>query len=162
MLGIQTRGGRMEGANESTELRRHPRRCGLLTIILFTEFDDSGFKSFYYTTLMCDNRFLAKVTYLIVFICPTQLRYGLPKQNLHMSNPAGDTGSHQRTLTVGENVTVWLVSSLTGFDLTKQWKLHVLSHWHRTGGKRSGGWICTYHQRYPRFDSNNNKSRGIW
>ena len=24
MLGIQTRGGRMEGANESTELRRHP------------------------------------------------------------------------------------------------------------------------------------------
>ena len=31
MLGIQTRGSRMEGANESTELRRHPSRV-ILTL----------------------------------------------------------------------------------------------------------------------------------
>ena len=34
MLGIRTRGGRMEGANESTELRRHPEVQILRTAVI--------------------------------------------------------------------------------------------------------------------------------
>ena len=35
VLGNRTRGGRMEGANESTELRRHPLLAGLISPLTF-------------------------------------------------------------------------------------------------------------------------------